>query len=131
VIAVDTNAVVRLVTNDDPVQSPRAAALFAASDVFISKTVVLETEWVLRYAYQLDVAAIAGVLERLLAASSVTVESAPQVRRAVAWFAAGMDFADSLHLASCEERVERFATFDRKLAKRAARTEGVTKVVVV
>jgi predicted nucleic-acid-binding protein len=53
VIAVDTNVIVRLVANDDPAQSPRAARLFAREDVYVPKTVVLETEWVLRVAYEL------------------------------------------------------------------------------
>jgi len=47
-IAVDTNIVVRLLTNDDPEQAGRAAAVVKNGPVFIPKTVVLETEWVLR-----------------------------------------------------------------------------------
>jgi predicted nucleic-acid-binding protein len=48
VIVVDTNVLVRLVTNDDPVQSIKAARLFAEEDVFVSRTVLREVEWVLR-----------------------------------------------------------------------------------
>jgi predicted nucleic-acid-binding protein len=119
-IAVDTNVLVRLVTNDDPVQSPRAARLFEREDVYLSKTVLLEAEWVLRAAYALAPPSIRPALEGLLAAPSVTVEDAPSVMRALAWYEAGMDFADALHLASSPD-VSSFKTFDKALAKRAGK----------
>ncbi len=53
-LAVDTNVLVRLVTRDDPDQARRAFALFKRERLWIGKTVLLETEWVLRYSYQLD-----------------------------------------------------------------------------
>lgn len=52
-IAVDTNVIVRLLTNDDPHQTEKVARLMEGNSVFISKTVLLETEWVLRVAYNL------------------------------------------------------------------------------
>jgi predicted nucleic acid-binding protein len=51
---------------------------------------------------------------------SVVVEDPPAVAEAFACFAAGMDFADALHLASSVS-AGRFATFDRKLAASAKR----------
>jgi predicted nucleic-acid-binding protein len=121
-IAVDTNVLVRLLANDDPTQSPRAAQLFASEDVFIAKTVLLETEWVLRFSYGLPRAAISAAFQRLLAAPTVTVEDAPTIAAAVASHGIGMDFADGLHLAS-GQGVDTFATFDRKLAKQAGRAK--------
>lgn len=38
VLAVDTNVVVRLLTNDDPAQARRAAAFFADREIFIAVT---------------------------------------------------------------------------------------------
>ncbi len=46
--AVDTNIVVRLLTGDDARQAAQAAALFRSEDIWLSKSVILETEWVLR-----------------------------------------------------------------------------------
>jgi predicted nucleic-acid-binding protein len=123
-IAVDTNVLVRLVTNDDPKQSPRAAQLFAREDVHVSKAVLLETEWVLRAAYDLAPSVIRGAFARLMAVASVTLEDAPAVARAMTWYATGMDFADALHLASSESAAG-FVTFDKPFAKRAA-TLGAT-----
>ena len=50
-IAVDTNIVVRLLTKDDPSQYQKAYHLFDKNDVLITDSVILETEWVLRFAY--------------------------------------------------------------------------------
>lgn len=47
--AVDTNVLARYYLRDDPVQSPLAASLLAAGDVFVPKTVVLELAWVLQF----------------------------------------------------------------------------------
>jgi predicted nucleic-acid-binding protein len=52
-ISVDTNIIVRLLTGDDQSQFQRAKALFAKDNIFITTSVVLECEWVLRYAYNL------------------------------------------------------------------------------
>jgi predicted nucleic-acid-binding protein len=130
VIAVDTNVIVRLVTNDDPTQSPRAAQLFVREDIYVPKTVVLETEWVLRGAYELAPDVIRNAFERLMEVPSVAVEDAPAVRRALAWFAAGMDFADAVHLASSIAAAG-FATFDKPLAKRARKLEGTPPVTLL
>lgn len=50
VIAVDTNVVVRLLARDDETQYQASRALFETQEIFIPDTVVLELEWVLRYA---------------------------------------------------------------------------------
>jgi predicted nucleic-acid-binding protein len=121
-IAVDTNVLVRLFANDDPVQSPRAAQLFAKEDIFVSKSVMLETEWVLRFSYALSRTAIVAAFDKLLSTSSVAVEGVEAVQAAIAAYASGMDFADALHLSS-SGGAERFLTFDRKLARAAARAK--------
>jgi predicted nucleic-acid-binding protein len=51
VIAVDTNIVVRLLTQDYEQQYNKSLALFQEQEIFIPDTVLLETEWVLRFAY--------------------------------------------------------------------------------
>lgn len=126
-IAVDTNVLVRLLTNDDAKQSPRAAELFASEDVFISKTVLLETEWVLRAGYEVRPAAVRAAFERLASTPSVTMEDAAVVARALGWYAAGMDFADALHLANVPS-ASHFATFDRALSRRAGAAAGAPPV---
>jgi len=50
-IAVDTNVLVRFLVRDDAKQAARAAALIQANEIWVCKTVLLETEWVLRSLY--------------------------------------------------------------------------------
>jgi predicted nucleic-acid-binding protein len=121
-IAVDTNVLVRLLANDDPNQSPRAAALFSAEEVFIAKSVLLETEWVLRFSYDVPREVIGAAFERLASSASVTVEDARAVRAALHAHGAGLDFADALHVAS-GSGASRFVTFDKKLAAQAVRAK--------
>ena len=51
-IAVDTNVLVRLLTRDNETQFKKAVRLFREPRLFVSESVLLETEWVLRYAYE-------------------------------------------------------------------------------
>jgi predicted nucleic-acid-binding protein len=118
VIAVDTNVLVRLLTADDPAQTARAAALFEREAVLIPKTVLLETEWVLRYSYRLDATAVRTGFVRLFGLPRVTVEDESAVAEALALYERGVDFADALHLASAQG-ASAFATFDARLKKRA------------
>jgi predicted nucleic-acid-binding protein len=126
-IALDTNVIVRVVTRDDPQQVAAALAVMQSGDLWVSKTVLLETEWVLRYSYQLSRASIAETFRKLLGYRQLQVEDRGTVLRALTWFANGLDFADSLHLASSQE-AERFATFDRTLATAAGKIEGAPQV---
>ncbi|WP_242055318.1 MULTISPECIES: PIN domain-containing protein [Nostocales] len=50
-VAVDTNIIVRLLTQDDELQYQKSLEIFQTQTVFIPDTVILETEWVLRFAY--------------------------------------------------------------------------------
>ena len=117
-IAVDTNVIVRLVTADDPGQTETAREVFKADALWLCKTVLLETEWVLRYSYKLSRESIRETFGRLLGYPQLQVEDRSTVLRALRFFEAGLDFADALHLASSAE-AERFATFDRPLAEAA------------
>ena len=126
-VAVDTDVVVRLLTNDHAAQAARAAALFRKHAIFVAKSVLLETEWVLRYSYEIPAPSITKAFLALMGLPNVTIEDAPTVHQAIGMLAKGIDFADALHLASSAS-AERFATFDAKLAKRA---RGVTALPVV
>jgi predicted nucleic-acid-binding protein len=129
VLTVDTTVVVRLVTNDDPRQAKRAAALFSAHAIGIPLTVVMETEWVLRHAYKLGPHAIARSLRGLLGLPNVTVAQPLEVQRALQLYEQGLDFADALHLAAANG-TQGFKTFDERLCEcaRAAGLRGISLV---
>jgi predicted nucleic-acid-binding protein len=126
VLTVDTTVVVRLITNDSPREARRAATLFASKKIFLPATVLLETEWVLRYAYALDPPTIATSLRRLLGLPNVTVADPLHLNRALQLYEEGLDFADALQLAGGNGATE-MRTLDPQLVKRA-RAAGVRGV---
>jgi predicted nucleic-acid-binding protein len=121
VTAVDTNVLVRLLTGDDPKQAAVAKSLFAAGPIWIAKTVLLETGWVLRSVYGYEDAAIVDAFTKLLGLDDVHAEDESGVAAALSLAAHGIGFADALHLSS-RPRGSTFVTFDRAFvgwAKRA------------
>ena len=115
-VALDTNLLVRLLVNDDPLQAQQAAALIDASSAcFVPITVALELEWVLRGAYKLPRDAVIAAFDGLLAICHLHLEQEDLVRRALDWHRQGLDFADALHLAR-SEGCGALISFDRQLA---------------
>ena len=119
-VAVDTNILVRFLVRDDAKQAAGAASLIRADEIWISKTVLLETEWVLRSLYGFSPDSLAGALRALAGLRTVFLEDELAVAKALDWFKEGLDFADALHLASAGN-AKQFATFDRRLAGQAQR----------
>lgn len=119
-IAVDTNVLVRYLTNDDAEQAGKAVAVLASAErILVTHTVLLELEWVLRAAYGLSPETIHRSLLQVLGLANVQVEKPGEVAKALSWYQGGMDFADALHLALATG-VERFLTFDQRFAKSAS-----------
>jgi predicted nucleic-acid-binding protein len=123
VIGLDTNVVVRYLTQDDPKQSPIATRLMEktlSSDEpgFISLVVLAEVIWVLVSLYAVDRAGVAEVVGGLLTIEQLRVESAELVWRAKRRFEASKaDFSDAL-IAECgiAAGCKRSVTFDRTAA---------------
>ena len=111
-LAVDTNIVVRYLTADDPEQFAKVRALIDGEDIFVCKTVLLETEWVLRRGYRFSRDRIIAALTAFAGLPRVTLEDPALAAKALDWLARGMDFADALHLAKAEG-CEAFVSFDR------------------
>ena len=122
--AIDTNVVVRFLVADDKRQAKAARAAVAAGDIFIARTVLLESEWVLRSGYDFAPAQVASALRGLAGLPGVTVEEPAVLAQALDWMDDGMDFADALHLAKAEGCTA-FLSFDRKLTKAAAGRSAV------
>jgi len=120
--ALDTNVLARFFVEDaDDVQATRqrpAAVAALSQRSFVSVTVLLELEWVMRGFYGLPLRDISRVLRALASIEHVTLEDRDAVLVALDAFDKGLDFADALHLAR-SSRASAFATFDRRLVKRA------------
>jgi predicted nucleic-acid-binding protein len=122
VIGLDTNVLVRYLTQDDAGQARKASGLIAETAAngdrcFLGTLVLCELVWVLRGAYGIEKTTIVGVLERLLATAQFTIDEKDVVRRALDDYREGKgDFADYLigwhgREAGCRAT----ATFDRRL----------------
>jgi predicted nucleic-acid-binding protein len=127
VISLDTNVIVRVATADDPEQLGIALEVMRSNHLYICKTVLLETEWVLRYTYRLPRKTILEVFSRLLGLSNLSVEDPRAVSLALDLYRGGMDLADAFHVASSGE-ADQFVTFDRDLALCARRLESAPAV---
>lgn len=117
-IAVDTNVIVRLVVGDDLKQTRIALDLAKREAFYVSFTVLEEVEWVLRSRFGYERARIVEALSGLDALVTIVFESEQDTRWAIGRYAAAGELADYLHIASARA-VGRFATFERKLARRA------------
>ena len=122
--ALDTNVLVRFFVDDaddEQAAKQRPAAFAALSErSFVSVTVLLELEWVMRGFYELPTRDVSRVLRALASIKHVTLEDRDAVLAAIDAFDKGLDFADALHLAR-SSRASGFATFDQRLARRAKR----------
>jgi predicted nucleic-acid-binding protein len=126
VIGLDTNILVRYITQDDPRQAALANRLLEERlspemPGFVSLAVLVELVWVLESGYESGRVEIASVLDRLLRAKPLVVERTDVASQAARLYAAGKaDFADCIiertgHANACEHTL----TFDRRAAKNA------------
>lgn len=98
----DTNILVRYLTQDDPLQSRKATELIERRFTperpgFISLVAMAETVWVLGSVYELPDREIADTVERLLQADSFLVQNEQEVFTAMIALRQGRgSFADAL-----------------------------------
>ena len=112
--AIDTNVVVRILVADDPGQTEKATAVVEAGNAFVSATVILECEWVLRSAYGLSRDQVLHGLRHFAGLRGVVVENPSRLSQALDLAAEGVDLADALHLVGAEGCTA-FLSFDRRL----------------
>ena len=129
-IAIDTNVLARLLLQDDAAQHKKAKALFKTRETFTAPvTVLLELVWVLE-SRGCSTEQVAFGLNALLDLPNFKPERADAVREALRNYAAGMGFADALHLALSAGE-QRFMTFDKAFARRARKMTLTPEVVLV
>jgi predicted nucleic-acid-binding protein len=119
-ISVDTNVLVRLYSPDDSDQERAARALLENESIWIAKTVILETAWVLTSLYGFTQEAVRDAFVKLFGLANVQVENESEVAIALALVSAGVDLADAMHLAS-RPPGSTFVTFDKSFVRRARR----------
>jgi predicted nucleic-acid-binding protein len=121
-IGLDTNVLVRYITQDHPAQSAAAVRVMdsLSSDLpgFLSLVVIAEAVWVLQFSYRFQKDEIEHVVEKLLRSKELVLERAEIVSQALRKFRANRaNFADCLiercsHAAECQYVL----TFDKDAA---------------
>ncbi len=109
---IDTDVIIRLVTNDDPNKQAEAAALFEAVEagklvVTSPDTVIADAVYVLASPrlYHKSRSDVAAILSGLLRLPGFKVENRAEVLRALDLYAGTkLDFGDALIVASMEQR---------------------------
>ena len=120
-IGLDTNILIRYLTQDDPIQSSKATdilerRLTRTNPGFVSIIVMVEVVWVLDRAYGLTGQEIATAVERLLQVEVLVIENEQEVFTAMLAVKQGLrSFADAL-IAELGARAgcTRTLTFDQK-----------------
>jgi predicted nucleic-acid-binding protein len=135
-IGLDTNVLARYYIDDEAdaqAQRQRLAArrlIESGRPLMVSKSVILELEWVMRGYYAFSQLEVASVMRHLLGQLHIKIEDRDAVSQALANCESGIDFADALHHASYKS-CETVATFDdRKFARRAKKL-GMAPAVTV
>jgi len=101
-IGLDTNLLIRYLTNDDRAQYAKAKRLIDEAverDVrlLINGVVLCEVTWVLETAYEYSRAETADVLDRIFDTAQFEIERAPEARQALDDFrSTKVGFADAL-----------------------------------
>jgi predicted nucleic-acid-binding protein len=125
-ITFDTCVLVRFLADDDPAQADMAEALMRDNTVFLTHTVLLETEWVLRSRYGKRRDELLSFFRLLSQIDNVVLEDSERFERAIAWYESGADFADAMHLASSGNAV--MHTFDQNFCKVAMQSGETPRV---
>lgn len=122
-IALDTNVLVRFLTQDDDAQFQVAAELIQGCTVddpgYVCREVMIELVWVLERSYKYSREEIAEALLGIVTATQLSVEDAQDIASVVTLYREdGYDFPD-LMIRQAARRAEHrtLKTFDQKLAK--------------
>jgi predicted nucleic-acid-binding protein len=120
-IGLDTNIIVRYLTQDGPMQSRKATEIIERrlseeNPGFVSIVAMVETVWVLERAYSVAAHEIAAAVERMLQIDVLIVENEQEVFTAMTALKKGQgSFADALITAlGARQGCSRTLTFDQK-----------------
>jgi predicted nucleic-acid-binding protein len=129
-ITADTNALVRAVLMDDPVQGAIAAgALLEADVVAVTLPALCEFVWVLTRGYKRNAGEVADAVRKLVESASVLADR-PAAEAGLAMLERGGDFADGV-IAFEGRRAGGlvFTTFDTKAAAMVQATGGQARLL--
>lgn len=119
-IALDTNAIIRVLIEDDKIQAITVQNIISDAElngrrILILSEVVIETIWVLESVYQCDNQEISMMVENLLSAPTFFLPDSTVIRRALKQYKKDGDFADLLIVGQAKHhKARKLFSFDRK-----------------
>lgn len=123
-IALDTNAIVRLLLEDDASQAATVRSVIRRAEkeegrqIVVLPEVLIETVWVLESAYTCTRPEIHAFLKAILNTSIFTVVDAPVIASAIRKFKDGGDFADHVIVGQARRnKAQMLLSFDRNLQR--------------
>ena len=127
-IGLDTNILVRYITQDEPAQSAAATRLIesritAENPGFVALITLIELVWVLGSCYQQSRQELTAVLRLLISTRQLLVERPDIAHQAIQRYESGNgDFSDAvICIINAEYGCDKTLTFDKK-----AKTAGMT-----
>ena len=116
---IDTNILIRALTEDDKEQSDIAKHVISnAKSIYISNIVLIESVWVLESCYQFSKKTIINIISQLLDNEAIVFNDKKLVSEALDSFKENnIDFSDSIILLENKYRKVSLITFDKKLSK--------------
>jgi len=117
----DTNVLVRYLTQDDDAQFMAALALLnrKGANFFVTEMVFVELDWVLSTVYDWSCEEVADTFARLLTIQNLIVPSEIKILAALKAVRRGADLSDELIVAGNKDAgCKDFATFDKGIIKR-------------
>jgi uncharacterized protein len=100
-VLLDTNVLIRWMTNDDPKKASAVDILFKKATkgdvvLHLADPCIAEITWVLESVYRMSRSAIASLLETLISSPGLNLENPERVANAVAFYGAhDIDFVDA------------------------------------
>ncbi|MCW1913614.1 type II toxin-antitoxin system VapC family toxin [Luteolibacter sp. GHJ8] len=119
--ALDTNVIVRYLTQDDEEQFTKVLKLLSKPKAvfFVCDIVLVETDWVLRELYDWSGNDVAEAYSRLATIPNLIFESESRLRSALKAVRDGADLSDELIVRSSREQgAKELCTFDKGILKR-------------
>ena len=130
-VLLDTNVIVRHLTQEPPAQGQAATRLLASAEsLFLADVIVAETVHVLQSVYKTPRKTVAVAISALTSMRSVVVEHGQVVRRSIDLYEReGMDFTDAYLVAFAEvNRISQVASFDQGMDKAIRKASTVTRL---
>lgn len=117
----DTNILVRFLTQDDEVQCRAVQSMLMkrGATFFALDLVLVETDWVLSSLYDWTRDEVADAMAKLMTLHNLAFENEGRIRSALRALRNGADLSDELIVDGCRKTgCRNIATFDKGMAKR-------------